>query len=332
MGFGAGLRNIPTPIATQVQPVPDVSIQALALREPIPGSPLPGIEEKLGQLAAAEPSQPQNQVSRPLPPMIPGRTTTVRDKGNRRATLPTFSASIPPQQLTTRPSQHVNSYVVNPYVHRADTIGPGHRLPGIGHLGELLTPPGWVPGTDPITTAEAMKLFQESRMRATAVLNLAVKRPAKKLSAEEQEKRDLGWQKTWDNQLKLDQIVYGERKKIFEDWQAAEAKSGRGQQAGLQRQYRPGDTPPGILPRPHDPPTGTSAYAYTQYMQSQLHTSPHVHATNPPLSAGSGSIHDRLQELQRSTCSGLSSFPRADLVFRPPLPAPVAHESRHSGS
>lgn len=278
--------------------MPDGPIQAPAVLEPLPASTLPGIDLKLAQLATAQLNQTLDQNSQPIPPMA------TNAKVNRRTTIPKVSTkALQPnrptgQQKPTQPSQQPNSYIVNPYIYRADVIGPGHHIPSVGHLGDLLTPPDWVPGNDPITIVEATKLFQQARTRATALLNLAAKKIGV-LNTKEQGQQDIEGQKKWEIQLKLDQILYAERKHVYETWQAGKAKAMQEQQTSLQRQHQPGIPPPSTLPQPHDPPTGASAQAYTQYQQSQLRRSPNLYTTGPSLSAGVASTHSRLQELQR---------------------------------
>jgi len=294
--------------------------QALGVREPLPGSPLPGIEEKLRQLAAAQLSPTSEQDSQPLAARAPARAI-LKNGVNRRATLPASSVQVPSTQDRLigqpRPSQQVNSHIVNPYIRRADAIGRRHHVPGIGHLGDLLTPPGWSPGNDPITTVEAQKLFQQARTRARTLLDLSIKQN-KNLSEEEQQKRDVEEDQKWQAQLKLDQVVCSERQKLYENWQALKAQVLQAQQAGLQRQYRPENGPRQGAPQPHDLPTGTSAHAYTEYQQSQVNVFPHDYAPSRPLSAGS--IHNRVQELQRSIYQREDSCSYADRGFRPPLP------------
>ena len=56
--------------------------------------------------------------------------------------------------------------IMNPYGHRADEIGLSHHITGIGHLGGLLTPPGWREGDEPIDPQEAWKLFEKARTEA----------------------------------------------------------------------------------------------------------------------------------------------------------------------
>ena len=52
---------------------------------------------------------------------------------------------------------------INPYMRRADEIGFSHQVPGIGHLGNSLEPPGWKEGDPPITPDEAARLYYIDR-------------------------------------------------------------------------------------------------------------------------------------------------------------------------
>jgi hypothetical protein len=297
-----GLRNVPAPITTHLQNVPYGPHPALAVREPIPDSPLPGIEERLKHLAADQPIPSSESILQPLPPMAPGRTI-VRNRVNRRASLPASTAQVPPQKgqpagqsQLLRPSQRIESHSINMYFKRADAIGPTHHIPGIGHLGDLLTPPAWVPGSDPINLDEARKLYQQARTRARIVLDLDV-RETKKMSTEEQEKQDAEADKKWRIQLQLDQLILSEREKIYKGWQVVKAKALQAQQVGPQHQHRSGNTSPLHPAQPQDPSAAASTQADTQHQQPQFHSSSNVYAPSQPLSGRS--LNTRLQELQR---------------------------------
>lgn len=106
---------------------------------------------------------------------------------------------------------------LNPYVHRADEIGPTHRIPGLGHLGNMLVPPGWKKGDEPITPKEAQELYNEARGKAQDALE-KMKEDIDKLPKEEQEKRSEERDKEWSKQFKKDDLILRERIKIYDDY------------------------------------------------------------------------------------------------------------------
>lgn len=113
------------------------------------------------------------------------------------------------------PSKEPND--LNPYVHRADEIGPTHRIPGLGHLGNLLVPPGWKEGDEPIKPQEAQELYNEARKEAHDALE-NMKEDIDMLPKEEQEKRSEERDKEWSKQFKKDDLIFRERIKIYDDY------------------------------------------------------------------------------------------------------------------
>ena len=103
----------------------------------------------------------------------------------------------------------------NMYSRRADEIGPGHGIPGVGHLGDLLTPPGWKESDEPESPSKIQEHFNESRAEARAALARDLEE-SKALSNEEQEKREASRNEAWATQLKLDKAMMKERLEIHE--------------------------------------------------------------------------------------------------------------------
>ncbi|KAH0536446.1 hypothetical protein FGG08_006686 [Glutinoglossum americanum] len=57
----------------------------------------------------------------------------------------------------------------NPYIARADEIGPYHNIPGVGHLGlDLIPPSPWKEGDELVNPEEATYLFEKAREKARA--------------------------------------------------------------------------------------------------------------------------------------------------------------------
>ncbi len=106
---------------------------------------------------------------------------------------------------------------LNPYVRRADEIGPTHRISGLGHLGNMLVPRGWKEGDEPITPKEAHELYNEARGKAQDALE-KMKEDIDKLPKEEQEKRSEERDKEWSKQFKKDDLILRERIKIYDDY------------------------------------------------------------------------------------------------------------------
>ncbi|KAL8962384.1 MAG: hypothetical protein Q9193_001198 [Seirophora villosa] len=117
----------------------------------------------------------------------------------------------------------------NPYEERADQIGLSHRIPGIGHLGDFLTPPGWMPGDEPISANLARLLQEEAHQAAKQKLEDSIVEFQDLRGAAFQEASDLR-NEEWQNQNVLNKLVCEERIKI---WVAREEqKKNGGQQRG----------------------------------------------------------------------------------------------------
>ena len=112
---------------------------------------------------------------------------------------------------------------INPYAHRADEIGPSHHIPGLGLLDDLLQPPGWKEGDEPIDPRKARFLFNEQRSKAKNTFKAGVEE-TKHLTAEEQEKRSNERKKQWDVQFKLDQLLLTERIYVHDLYQERKNK------------------------------------------------------------------------------------------------------------
>ena len=236
------------------------------MREPAPPKQLPNINETLEDLAPLR----QNHV-----PLVPA---------------PVMYINIASAANPAASREHGLS--VNPYVRRADEIGPKHGIPGVGHLGALLTPPGWKIGDEPITDIEAGWLYDQARAQAAQMLNVSVN-GRENITSADHVQRNAEDVEQWQRQLRIDTICLAERKWIYSRWQ--ECKAFRFMQT---QQQRPVQSQPRVVPSPIHPPTQTSVHAYQRYQQAQLPSSPlSPYTSNSPLSAGT--LSNRLQSLQR---------------------------------
>ena len=247
------------------------------MREPTPANQLPNINETLGALA------PPRQGDVPQPP-APVKYINV---------APSAGPAAPRGQALP----------VNPYFRRADDIGPRHGVPGLGHIGALLTPPGWKPGDEPITDIEAEWLYDQSRALAAKSLNMVVSRRENTTSANYLQ-RNAEEIEQWQRQLKMDIICLQERKWIYARWREREAF--RATQA---QQQRPVQGQARVVPSPIHPVTQTSIHAYQRHQQAQLPNSPlSPYPSNTPPTAGA--LRNRLQGLQQGTIDANDSLTR----------------------
>ena len=139
----------------------------------------------------------------------------------------------------------------NPYAHRADQIGLSHHIPGVGLLDDILAPPGWKEGDEPIDQREARILFNSSRSEARGALDASVGE-ARNLPAEQQEIRNVARDKQWDAQFKLDQLLLKERVSIYDMYQ--ERQYLKLNQAGVKK-----PSPTRMLPTIHPQPINAMA-------------------------------------------------------------------------
>ena len=121
---------------------------------------------------------------------------------------------------------------INPYAHRADEIGPSHHIAGVGLLDDLLQPPGWKEGDEPIEPRKVRVLFNEQRLKAKNALKASIEE-TKHLPAEDQEKRSAVRDKQWNVQFKLDQLLLTERVYVYDVYQ--ERKNKKLHQGGLEK-------------------------------------------------------------------------------------------------
>ena len=244
------------------------------IREPIPGTQLPGITETLKDFAPSPANNPQVTIN--------GHSAPVAND------VPTISHS--EQDLSTRHSVDNDADIGDParilniYLRRADQIGPSHLIPGIGHLGDRLVPPGWNQGDDPINEAEARQIFAVSRSQAKEMLDQST-RENSHLPSADQQKLAVEKNAQYQTQRALDEYLLMERIKIYQFTCSRKQKQPQ-QNHSQAQQYRQFETKPGIRPRPLQPPAETSMIAYQRHQQALVPASPHLYAPSPPLSGG----------------------------------------------
>ena len=226
---------------------------------------------------------------------------------------------------TATPGEH--GLLVNPYFRRADEIGPNHSIPGLGHIGALLTPPGWKIGDEPITDIDAEWLYDEARAQAAKMLNASVGRRGN-LSSADHLQRNAEEVEQWQRQHRIDNICLAERKWIYLKWQ--ERKAFRSMQV---QQQRPVQAQARVVPSPVHPLTQTSIHSYQRHQQAQLPSSPLSPYTSSSL-LSAGSLNNRLQYLQRGMVHMNDSLARTLTISacRAPSSRAFTHEPIFPGS
>ncbi|KAL8728855.1 MAG: hypothetical protein Q9166_005095 [cf. Caloplaca sp. 2 TL-2023] len=106
-------------------------------------------------------------------------------------------------------------YDLNPYQDRADDIGLSHRIPGVGHLGDLLTPPNWAPGDEPIPPKHARQLQKEAYDAAKIIMAGSVAEIKDLKGAAFQEASDAK-NGEWQRQTQLAKLIFEERVKVYQ--------------------------------------------------------------------------------------------------------------------
>lgn len=185
LGFGAGLQTVPPPILRHNA---SSAVETRMVREPLLHQQLPGIQEILCDVPAQQPSKKS---------LLCARQPESK-----------FSATDQVQKVLR----------LNPYACQADKIGPRHRIPGLGFIGDLLTPPGWKLGDAAINEDQAYQAYQHSRERAKRTLEDSVAE-LEHLSGEDHRKRCAERDSAWDCQLELDNLLLKERINVFKAYE-----------------------------------------------------------------------------------------------------------------
>lgn len=282
-GFGAGLRNVPSPIATTIN---------LREIEPLQAAQLPGIAETLKDFAPSPANQP--------PITLPERPAAAADDVS---VVPQSVSGLPDRSsLGNDANNGVAGQLPNFYARRADQIGPSHRIPGIGHLRDLLPPPGWKQGDNPISEVEAQRIYAVSRDQAKEMLDHSMSEISH-LSGAEQEKVTMKKNTKYQTQRLLDEFLLQERAKLYHFWYDRTQKPSQQKHAQSQSQsHRRFEAKLGARPQPLQPPAQTSMIAYQRHQQSLVPASPHLYAPSPPLSGGT--LNARINFMMQSKIDG----------------------------
>ncbi|MCJ1402235.1 hypothetical protein MMC11_005455 [Xylographa trunciseda] len=235
------------------------------LSGPYPG-PKMASQQKLPSLDLAGLSS--NAMTMPLPEMIreplpcmPPLSIAQRLEGEALGFSKTRGHNVPALHLDRSYQYHPNESVAfpgrshspqspdaaNPYEDRADEIGPGHGIPGIGHLGQLLIPPGWVEDMDPINPNQVRQLYDAARKKAREALAAEIT-DLDGLGPQERAIKEEERNKKWDTELRLEKLLMKERLAVHSDYQIQTTNNASGQAIALG---------PGI-PATLDPPVETS--------------------------------------------------------------------------
>lgn len=256
------------------------------MREPLPVTQLPGIAETLEDLAPSKSNRPSVT--------LPGCPEPVAD--NVSVVSPSEAGLLNGDYQRNWPSRKDTAPHLNIYARRADQIGPSHRIPGIGHLGDLLTPPGWKLGDEPINEADAQRIFAASRSQAKEMLDQSMSE-INHLSRADQEERSAKRTAQYHTQRALDEYLFIERVKLYKFWQERKQKQVQELHSRSQKN-RQFETKPANRPQPLQPPAETSMIAYQRHQQSLVPASPHQYAPSPPLSGGA--LNSRINFMQQS--------------------------------
>ncbi|KAL8941563.1 MAG: hypothetical protein Q9211_001779, partial [Gyalolechia sp. 1 TL-2023] len=243
-GFARHPRLLPAPIITGTSSEAIANGVHLARMEPRPSQPLPSIRQLIDE---REPNASFDAASIRSGPS-PGSTPTAEAWRDSQITRrPAFDADavmrkaretlnnqlrangLDPNNLPTgcRPIHSTSSQLngnaadnenedqgANPYQERADEIGLSHRIPGIGHLGDLLTPPGWSPGDEPIPPPRARQLQKEAYEAAKKSLEDSISDFKHLKGAAFQEASDVK-NEEWQNRTDLNKLIFEERVNVY---------------------------------------------------------------------------------------------------------------------
>lgn len=232
--FGAVVANVPAPI-TVPAPHSSALVNRESLCEPARVQNFHSITETLH-------GHPQNLNIEPR--------LSVDRYHNSEPRVSQESSSKPyvPEQYPNYGAGNTNSTNYpnnNPYLQRADEIGPSHRIPGIGYLGDLLIPPGWKEGDAPIEPRAANDLFQQARHHANRQLSVNAN-ITQGLSPNAREKFNAEQERIWKSRYHLDQVLLKERIVVYEQDQK-------------RQNLISGMSFPALQPSQHvDPPIGAS--------------------------------------------------------------------------
>lgn len=152
----------------------------------------------------------------------------------------------------------------NPYNDRADKIGLSHHIPGLGHLGQLLTPPGWKAGDEPIPPKRARQLYREAYDAAKQCLadSIGDFKHLKGTAFQEASDRK---NEEWRNKADLAKLILEERIEVYQMHQEQKWQQQQPVEEHLSRQLPVLQLPgpeAGKVPDLPAEATGQSRYTY----------------------------------------------------------------------
>ena len=181
--------------------------------------------------------EPRAEMIREPIPCMPPLSIAQRLDGHALGFSETRGHNVPALRLETGYLPHCNtsfavpgpaqdsgsSDLANPYEERADEIGPAHGIPGVGHLGDLLTPPGWVRGMGPFNTKQVKQLYETARKIARETLTADTAR-LEGLGPQERASKERPRTAKWETELRLDKLLLEERLAIYSAHKANSSK------------------------------------------------------------------------------------------------------------
>ncbi|KAL8842084.1 MAG: hypothetical protein Q9170_000688 [Blastenia crenularia] len=187
----------------------------------LPDTPRPAFDADAVMKKVTETMNAQLRANGHDPDNLPVRKPLFRD--------PSYFSKAP---VADNPNEDLES---NPYQERADEIGLSHRIPGIGHLGDLLTPLGWKSGDGPIKPTRARQLQKIAYHEAKKKLDDSIAEFKHLKGTAFREASDLK-NEEWQNQTELNKLIFEERVNIY---QAHEERNKNGFRQGRPQQQVP---------------------------------------------------------------------------------------------
>ncbi|KAL8996583.1 MAG: hypothetical protein Q9169_003922 [Polycauliona sp. 2 TL-2023] len=157
-----------------------------------------------------------------------------------------------------------SDFQTNPYDDRADMIGLSHHMPGIGHLGTLLTPPGWKAGDPPISPKLARELYRDGYEAAKKSLADSIGEFKHLKGTTFQEASDRK-NEEWRFQTDLAKLILDERIKVYHLHHEQKTQQPQHVQERLGRQMPVLQLPGLDAANLHDSPVGVSGPSQHPY-------------------------------------------------------------------
>lgn len=231
-GFARHPRHLPTPIITGISSEAEAVAKGanLGRMEPRPSPSLPSFRQFVDGSERESNFEAASIRSGPSPRST---LTAAAWHGSPIAPSPGIDVDTMMKRTTETLNEQLraNGYdphdqASNPYQERADQIGLSHRIPGVGHLGDLLTPPGWKPGDEPIPPDRAHQLQHEAYDAAKKKLDDSILNFKHLKGTAFQEASDLN-NEEWQNQVNLNKVIFEERVRVYQAHENGKANGGQ---------------------------------------------------------------------------------------------------------